>query len=933
MLALLLGAFALRLLRLDAQSIWLDESISLRLATASLAEIMANRMTNIHPPLYFVGLKGWGLLAGVTPFSARYLSVLASFLQVAAVYAVTRRWFGRVVFSVWAAALLIALSPLSIIYGQEVRVYAILPLVYLALLALTGQMTRPEAVPGPAAWLLLGLMEWIGLHLHYIVLFVVAYTAGWALLSFYRQKRWPDLRRWFITHLLVGAASLPWAAAVVAHWAEIQAEANAGTFLAEPLSFSFLLAQVWVFHLTGLAGALARPEVRLVAGLAGLCLLLLFVFHFRQAKGRWTAACLLGHWLLPLTSALFVWSVRSFSHPRYIAIYAIGLIPLAAYLLSPLGQAREKQGLKVAANARFLAGANSSYSQMDNLMARFFSALLGLSLLAASLWGIGAYFFDPTVAKPDMRAVARHLERAAGPADLILVPDSDWSFPLEYRGQTPVIMPGLNQAGMWANLGQWTREQQQVWVIHYALSIYDWQGLLPFMLEKAGTRVAEVKFDDLAVHAYQLQHAIEQPPMSLLTAHFDALTLEAAWVENEAPADSAVTAALRWRLSGADGARYQATIRLLDVDGWPLAAADTLLLDENGRPTDDWPVGQQVTTYHILPIPTGMPPLTYTLALGIYLRDEGEVRPVEAVDQQGMAQGQEVRLATIRLAPPSGVARSYASDYDLPAWPTPVTLAKGLKLTAATLDRDQVGPGQSLFVRLQWQATEATRPDWRPRLVLMQGSKVLAVAGEAPVLDRYPMTHWQEGEIVAEHRRLMIPAGASGQAQVVLMLGEQQVALGEVEIVAEAYRFEPPPVSQALDVQFGQVARLVGYDLPQQEFTTADTIPLTLYWQSLTTGSPVEYTVFTHVIAEEGHLIGQHDAPPANGGRPLSGWLAGEFITDRHDMTFRQPDYAGRARIEVGLYDPESGERVLTQDGRDFVYLPVELTIRPGSGQ
>ena len=49
----LLLAFALRLYRLDGQSIWVDEGISLHLATSSLAEIIANRAANIHPPLYF----------------------------------------------------------------------------------------------------------------------------------------------------------------------------------------------------------------------------------------------------------------------------------------------------------------------------------------------------------------------------------------------------------------------------------------------------------------------------------------------------------------------------------------------------------------------------------------------------------------------------------------------------------------------------------------------------------------------------------------------------------------------------------------------------------------------------------------------------------------------------------------------------------------
>ena len=94
LLLALWAAFALRLFQLDAQSIWWDEGISLHLGTSSLLDIAQNRAANIHPPLYFWSLKGWLALVGVGAFHGRFLSVLASLLQVAALYAVARRWFG-----------------------------------------------------------------------------------------------------------------------------------------------------------------------------------------------------------------------------------------------------------------------------------------------------------------------------------------------------------------------------------------------------------------------------------------------------------------------------------------------------------------------------------------------------------------------------------------------------------------------------------------------------------------------------------------------------------------------------------------------------------------------------------------------------------------------------------------------------------------------
>ena len=73
--------FAVVVLTLEAQSIWWDEGISLHLAGVPWRQLLADRAANIHPPLYFVLLKAWLALTGLTPFSGRYLSALAVFLQ------------------------------------------------------------------------------------------------------------------------------------------------------------------------------------------------------------------------------------------------------------------------------------------------------------------------------------------------------------------------------------------------------------------------------------------------------------------------------------------------------------------------------------------------------------------------------------------------------------------------------------------------------------------------------------------------------------------------------------------------------------------------------------------------------------------------------------------------------------------------------------
>ena len=904
LLTLLLLAFALRLFRLEEQSLWWDEGISLHLATSSLADIIADRAANIHPPLYFIVLKGWVTLMGVTPFAARYLSVLAGWLQVAAVYSLGRRWLGHK--AAWIAALLITFSPLSIIYAQEVRVYAWLPLFYLALLLIT-QVIIKQPSPSLRHWLLLGLVEWAGFHSHYIAAFGIAYTGLWLLFSLYRQKRAADLRRWFVSQLVVGLATLPWLSIVWLNRTAVTIEANAGTYLSEPTPVPFLLAQVWVFHLTGLPGALSRPIIQLLAALIALCLTLLILLRSLRPSPPSLRLSPLLPWLLPVIAAFLAWSVRSFAHPRYVTIFAIMLIPTAAWVI---GEWRVASG-------EWRVGV-----KLQSLVA----TLLFLTLLTISLFALNLYYFDPGVTKDDVRGVARYLEGEAGPNDLILVPDTDWSLLFEYEGSTAVAMPhASNRDEMWRHLQQLTQDKERVFAVNYQRGGVDWQDVVPFSLERAGSLVEEIRFGNLFVELYQLDGAVTIPQLTPAQVRFGSLRLTAVSNQSSTPADSAITLALGWRLEQPVAERLSVALRLLDVDGWQLATTDHILVDEIGRPSEQWPVTTAITTFHVLPLPPGTPPLTYTLAAGVYSQGDNGPQPLDMLDEQGAPQGQEWQQPGIQLAPLLGLSNPHRIVSSIETWPQPQTMSEGLLLTGAQIGDAEVGAGQPLFVQLQWQATRPL-PDIRPVLQLIQGDQILASAAEAPALGRYPTDQWQSGEVVVEHRRLSVPATAVGPAQIIITLQDERWLIGDIEISAEAHLFELPPIGQPLNVQFGDVARLVGYDLPQQNVSANEPVQLTLYWQSLATGSEVNFVVFTHILAEDGHLVGQHDSVPANGRRPLSTWVSDEYIIDTHELAFREA-YVGSGRIEIGLYDPDTNTRLPASTGSDFFYLPVTLEV------
>lgn len=896
---LLLGAFALRVFRLDAQSLWWDEGISLHLAASSLSEIVADRAGNLHPPLYFILLKGWVGLAGFNEFSVRYLSVLASFLQVAVAYLISRNWFGRA--AAWGVACFVTIWPLSVIYAQETRVYAFLPLVYLALLALTYRLIRLHHGRRLILWLALGLAEWAALHLHYISFIVVAYVNFWFLFRCIGQRQWLKSRRWLFVQLGVAIASLPWLVTVLNHWPDVQARINTGRGLTEPAPLTFLVAQSWTFHFTGLAGLLAHPTASALATLTAIALAILLLVRIWDKGERFLLLRTTAQWLLPVSASFFIWSIRSFSHPRYLAMAAIGLLPLVATLI-------------------FSKGAKGGQKWLTWLL----SAIVTASIISLSFLALNTYFFDPSAQKDDTRGVARYLEREAGPEDLIFVPDEAWVLPIEYEGEAVMRMAGLDERNrMWARLAQWTTPEQQVYTVKGSVS-RDWQEILPFSLEAAGAAIDSQQFDGWRVRRYRLDTSVAQPDFTSLEEHAGPLTLSGAWVEPTAAANSAVAIALRWQLAQPTAESYRIALRLMDEDGWQMAAADALLINRQGRSTDSWTPGNEVTTYHLLPVPLGTPPLNYRVAAGLYILRENEPQAIEWSGKPVQRQF----LGTVQLTRPLSKEHPYGQSPSIPPAAGHIKLNNGLELLHATLDPVTLHPGQSLFVHLLWRATQAPLPDLRPRLSVITGDETVVSSEDAPVSGRYPTTLWTVGELVQEHRALRLPpAVRAGPARVVLAVGDEETTVGEITIRAEARSFKEPSAQFPMDVRFDDLARLVGFDLPEQEVVAGEPVLVTLYWQALRTGAEDNYTVFTHMLGADGRLFAQHDGTPAEGKRPIGGWVEGEYIADPHLMVFSE-DYTGPATIRVGLYDPKTGERLFTDQGRDHVALPVVLEVR-----
>jgi hypothetical protein len=136
---------------------------------------------------------------------------------------------------------------------------------------------------------------------------------------------------------------------------------------------------------------------------------------------------------------------------------------------------------------------------------------------------------------------------------------------------------------------------------------------------------------------------------------------------------------------------------------------------------------------------------------------------------------------------------------------------------------------------------------------------------------------------------------------------------------------ERPPMAawapeHGIDAPFSDFARLEGYSLEPKDARPGDALSLTLYWRARGP-APRPFTVFTHLVSDEGELIAQHDGWPAGGLWPPTCWRAGEEIIDRHTLSLPATLETGAYSLRVGLYDARDGSRLLTVDSEDSVEL------------
>ena len=249
----------------------------------------------------------------------------------------------------------------------------------------------------------------------------------------------------------------------------------------------------------------------------------------------------------------------------------------------------------------------------------------------------------------------------------------------------------------------------------------------------------------------------------------------------------------------------------------------------------------------------------------------------------------------------------------------------------ATLD-----PGGTLLVAPTWRSLADVPADYAVFVHLLDNrQQLVAQDDEWPRRGFSPTSQWHTGQVTPDGYRVRIPPNAPpGGFTVALGLytrgdfkrltwsGEprdrDQLVLGRVKVRPSAAPPQPPVAGPT--ATFGGAIQLEGFaDLPAggSALRPGAALPVRPRWRSI---APVEHdlTTFVQLLDASGQLVASGDAQPLGGRFPTSLWEPGEEVDDAYQVVV-PPGVAGPVKLIVGLYRLETGERLGTDKGADFL--------------
>jgi hypothetical protein len=439
------------------------------------------------------------------------------------------------------------------------------------------------------------------------------------------------------------------------------------------------------------------------------------------------------------------------------------------------------------------------------------------------------------------------------------------------------------------------------WLVLWQDEVVDPNGIVPMLLSTHGTEQAVTSsFWHIKLRHWTLdpnaRWATEPEPRVRREANFQNLIQLIGYdAPTPTPADVGASFNLYWRVLQTPDDDYRIALRVVDAAGNVWGKQDRRPAGYT-YPATRWKRDEYLFGAYTVPLLAGTPPGDYLVRVTFYT--PANPSGLDVLAPNGAPIGKSVTLGPIRVLPATRPATPAALDIQNTIHqPLPPFTLLGYQLP-----RTQASAGETIPLTLFWRADTQPTRDYTFRV---QFGDTLTTPSPISNLQS-PTSTWRAGEIVRGQYAVTIPTETrDGTTPLRIVLSDgQSVDLAPFTIEKTDRVFVAPRVQFVQRANFGNFIELVGYDLSTPNLKPSETLKLTLYWHARAKMDK-SYTVFVHLLDQNGKVVAQKDAPPLNGARLTTTWVPNEYLADTYELALKADTPRGTYHIEIGWYDAQ----------------------------
>ena len=224
-------------------------------------------------------------------------------------------------------------------------------------------------------------------------------------------------------------------------------------------------------------------------------------------------------------------------------------------------------------------------------------------------------------------------------------------------------------------------------------------------------------------------------------------------------------------------------------------------------------------------------------------------------------------------------------------------------------------PGIFVTLPLFWRATRDAASPVEARLELRDRQSGI-VAEQNVTLP----ANARAGDLIESRPGLELPMRLAEGRYELVVVADRAVGLTWLDVRGRERSYRVPPIAHRRQVQVGDHIEWLGYEIGEEkqagsiEIRPGSKIHLTLIWRA--TGTPPQsFKVFAHVLSADGKLAAQSDGVPGSWAMPTDTWVDRQVIVDSYSIAIPPETQPGEYRLQIGMYDPESGQRPAASEG------------------